>query len=219
MPIAVAAAALFFGLCLGDGLSRLEAGILVLALIGYMAMTVWIARSEQTAVAEEFAEIQKRRFKGTFFVQLAMVIAGLVALGYGADLFLEGAVNIALSLGVSEAMIGLTLVALGTSFPELAACVIAALRKHADICLGNVVGSCIYNVLAIGGISGLVFPLPVGPGFVGGPSTGDGGGDGFVVDFRHERFAAFAARGRDAVGLLRLIYGLVAVGSFCAGRA
>ncbi len=163
IPIAVIAAGAFWWMSRNGLLSRLDAAILVAMLIAYMCTTVWIAKKAKTKVVEEFAESQGKLMKGRFFLQICMIVAGLVALGFGADLFLKGAVSIAKALNMSEAIIGLTLVALGTSFPELAACVIAALRKHSDICLGNVVGSCIYNVLAIGGTSGLVMPLPISP--------------------------------------------------------
>lgn len=163
VPIAVGVSAIFWWFCGGGLLSRVESGVLVALLVGYMALTVWIARREKTKVTDEFEELQDKPLSRGLMLNFAMILVGLVALSYGADLFLDGAVNIAKKLGVSEAIIGLTLVALGTSVPELAACIIAALRKHADICLGNVVGSCIYNVLAIGGISGLILPLPVGP--------------------------------------------------------
>ena len=163
IPIAVMAAAIFWWMCRNGMLTRFEAALLLVFLCVYMVLTVWIAKRAQTKVIEEFAESQGNLMKGRFFLQLSMILAGLVALGFGADLFLKGAVNIARVLQLSESIIGLTLVALGTSFPELAACVIAALRKHADICLGNVIGSCIYNILAIGGASGVILPLPVSP--------------------------------------------------------
>lgn len=162
VPIALAAALLFWGMSYDGAVSRLDAGVLVLLLVGYMAMTVWIARAESTPVAEEYADMQSAGRKRGLLLNLFLIAIGLAALAWGADLFLGGAVAIAKHLKISEAVIGLTLVAFGTSVPELAACLIAALRKHPDICLGNLVGSCIYNVLAIIGVSGLVTPLPIG---------------------------------------------------------
>lgn len=89
------------------------------------------------------------------------VAAGLVGLPLGADLLVDGATNIARFFGISEAVIGLTLVAIGTSLPELATSVTAAVKGRADVALGNVIGSNIFNLLAIIGVAGLVGPLPL----------------------------------------------------------
>jgi cation:H+ antiporter len=89
------------------------------------------------------------------------VAAGLVALLVGARLLIDGATDIARTFGVSEAVIGLTIVAVGTSLPELATSVVAAVRGERDIAIGNVVGSNIFNILAILGITALIAPIPV----------------------------------------------------------
>ncbi len=94
------------------------------------------------------------------------LVIGLIGLPLGADLLVEGSVNIARAFGVSEAVIGLTLVAIGTSLPELATSVMAAIRREADVALGNVIGSNIFNLLAIIGITSLVGPIPVDPVFL-----------------------------------------------------
>lgn len=91
---------------------------------------------------------------------------GLIGLPAGAHLLIEGARGIALSWGVSEAAIGLTLVALGTSLPELATTVMAAMRRQADVALGNVIGSNIFNILAIMGVASFFGPLEVPPGIL-----------------------------------------------------
>ncbi|MDO5705016.1 MAG: calcium/sodium antiporter [Paracoccus sp. (in: a-proteobacteria)] len=92
---------------------------------------------------------------------LIWLAAGLVALPIGAHLLVTGATDIARDLGVSEAVIGLTLVAIGTSLPEMAASVMAALRGRSDLALGNVVGSNIFNILSILGITAIIKPLPI----------------------------------------------------------
>ncbi|KFE36071.1 calcium/sodium antiporter [Thioclava atlantica] len=92
---------------------------------------------------------------------LLYIGAGLVGLPLGADLLVEGATAIARTMGVSDTVIGLTLVALGTSLPELATSITAAMRGRADVALGNVVGSNIFNLLCIIGVAGLFGPLPV----------------------------------------------------------
>ncbi len=91
---------------------------------------------------------------------------GLVGLPLGADLMVDGAVNLARDFGVSERVIGLTLVAVGTSLPELATTVMAAVRRQADVALGNVIGSNIFNLLAIVGIASLFGTIPVDPQFL-----------------------------------------------------
>ncbi|SMX45873.1 calcium/sodium antiporter [Actibacterium lipolyticum] len=91
------------------------------------------------------------------------LVLGLVGLPLGADLLVDSSINIATVLGVSETVIGLTLVAVGTSLPELATTVMAAMRKQADVALGNVIGSNMFNLLAIIGVTGLVGALPIPP--------------------------------------------------------
>jgi len=88
---------------------------------------------------------------------------GLVGLVVGADLMVKGAIGIAESFGVPETVIGLTIVALGTSLPELAATAVAAYRKHTDVAIANVLGSCVFNVLSILGITSMVSTLVVEP--------------------------------------------------------
>jgi cation:H+ antiporter len=94
------------------------------------------------------------------------IVLGLIGLPLGANLLIEGAQAVALKLGVSEAVIGLTLVAVGTSMPELATTVMATIRGKADVVLGNVIGSNLFNLLAIMGISALFAPLDVPDGFL-----------------------------------------------------
>ncbi|MEL6599149.1 MAG: calcium/sodium antiporter [Pseudomonadota bacterium] len=94
------------------------------------------------------------------------IVLGLLGLPSGANLLIDGARGIALELGVSEAVIGLTLVAIGTSLPELATTVMATLRKQADVVLGNVIGSNLFNLLAIMGIASMFGSLPVPKGFL-----------------------------------------------------
>ena len=96
----------------------------------------------------------------------AALVVGLVGLPLGADLLVEGATGIAKAFGMSDEAIGLTLVALGTSLPELATTVMAAYRRQADVAMGNVLGSNMFNLLAIIGIAALVGPIPVPPAFL-----------------------------------------------------
>ena len=91
---------------------------------------------------------------------------GLVGLPLGAELLVQSATEIAADFGVSDSIIGLTLVAVGTSLPELATTVMAALRRQAEVALGNVIGSNMFNLLGIIGVAGLVGPIPVDPEFL-----------------------------------------------------
>ena len=94
-------------------------------------------------------------------LDVVFVIAGLGMLIFGANMLVTGAIKIAAALGVSDTIIGLTIVAVGTSLPELVTSVMAALRKHSDIAFGNIVGSNIYNVLGILGVTAIIKPIDV----------------------------------------------------------
>jgi cation:H+ antiporter len=137
-------------------------GVLLLAVL---AAVIWdnirTARAHRAANSEdrlEGADDHMAVWKITVFI-----IAGLVGLGIGANLLVTGAVNIARAAGISETVIGLTLVAVGTSLPELVTSIIAAIRKQADVAMGNVIGSNIFNILSILGVTALIAPLPVDP--------------------------------------------------------
>ncbi|HBN31503.1 MAG TPA: sodium:proton exchanger, partial [Rhodobacteraceae bacterium] len=94
------------------------------------------------------------------------LLLGLIGLPCGADLLVDGAIGVARHFGISEAVIGLTLVAIGTSLPELATTIIAALRRHGDVAIGNVIGSNMFNLLGIMGIASFFGPLAVPPGIL-----------------------------------------------------
>ncbi|MDX5402348.1 MAG: calcium/sodium antiporter [Rhodobacterales bacterium] len=97
---------------------------------------------------------------------IVFLVLGLAGLPLGADILVDSATEIARTFGISETVIGLTLVAVGTSMPELATTVMAAIRRQADVALGNVIGSNLFNLLAIIGIASLVSPIPVDPQFL-----------------------------------------------------
>jgi cation:H+ antiporter len=139
-----------------------------LALLAGLALMLWdnyrSARTHRTIEAPEELEGADPRMPGPKITLL--LVAGLIGLPIGADLLVDGAVNIARVFSVSEAVIGLTLVAIGTSLPELATTLAAAIRREADVALGNVIGSNVFNLLGIVGIAGLVGAIPVGPDFL-----------------------------------------------------
>ncbi len=166
-------------LMLQDGLvSRLEGAVLVASLVAFTGITLQQGRKESPAVKEEYEEALEHAPHG-MLLSLVMVLVGLGALVLGGSLFLNAAVLIARTLGVSEATIGLTVVAVGTSLPELVTSVVAALRGQGDIAVGNVVGSNIFNVLGILGITSVILPLR--PGGITGATLGVMVGSAAVV--------------------------------------
>ncbi len=145
-------------LFLADGyLSRFEGFFFVLGIIAYTGASIRLAHKEAGVHPVHIAQASKQKLRRA----VAGVITGLVLLLFGAAFLVHGAVSFASMLGVSEAVIGLTLVAAGTSLPELATSVIATIKREGDISIGNVVGSNIFNILAILGIAALVTPLAV----------------------------------------------------------
>jgi cation:H+ antiporter len=114
-----------------------------------------------TSIAKMENSHQQQNSKGGLIKSLAMVLGGFVALILGGKIVVDGAVKIASHLGVSQSLIGLTIVAAGTSLPELATSAVAAYRKNADIAVGNIVGSNIFNIFFILGVSALIKPLPI----------------------------------------------------------
>lgn len=159
----VGASALFPVLVGGSALGRPDAGILLAALVAYL---VWAYRTERSGVAPSAALHQAEAAelsavpKSTVWIVVAVMVGLLLLIG-GSQVLLAGAIGLAASFGVSEAVIGLTLVAVGTSLPELSISVIAAIRRHADVAVGNILGSNIFNLLGILGLSALLQPLPV----------------------------------------------------------
>lgn len=140
-------------------------GLIFLAILGWiLADAVRDARKHRAEAADEpQEEIEGADPRMPGWKIAAFLAAGLIGLPLGAELLVEGAVDIARDLGVEEAVIGLTLVAVGTSLPELATTVVAAFRRSADVAIGNVIGSNIFNLLAITGIASLFGPLPINP--------------------------------------------------------
>jgi cation:H+ antiporter len=146
-------------LLLRDGsLSRAESGFLLVLLVGYVA---YMVRSESRAKVDAIDEevVEEHGGSGSRGAQLVIVLVGVTCLVAGANRLVLGATTIAQALGMSERVIGLTIVAVGTSLPELASSLVAARKGHTDLVLGNVVGSNIFNVLCILALTGLVAPL------------------------------------------------------------
>jgi cation:H+ antiporter len=140
------------------------AGLLMVAALGLYLWSIFA--KEKLAPSQITDEADPHRAPGLSPLMAGgAVVLGLALLVTGADFLVDGATSIARALGISEAVIGLTIVAVGTSLPELATSVSAALRKQSDVALGNVVGSNIFNVLGILGLTAFVHPVGVGPSF------------------------------------------------------
>jgi len=145
-------------------------GVLMLvALMAYIGFTVWHDnRSNDEAAAlhrEEAAEIGDLPLRTVAIA--ALIIGGLIAVVVGAEWLVTGATTLATEFGVPEEVIGLTVVALGTSLPELATSMVAAYRGHSDVCVGNVLGSNLFNLFGITGVTALFAPLPFSDGIIG----------------------------------------------------
>lgn len=152
---------LFVLFCFLGPLGRPQGAIL----FGLLLCLLWRSvRAARRGEGREPTEEELERGLGlpTSRRMIALFIAlGLLGLPVGADLLVEGAVELATLLGVSSAVVGVSIVAIGTSLPELATTVVAALQRHSDIALGNVLGSNLFNVLAIMGLTALVAPAPI----------------------------------------------------------
>mgnify|MGYP000338951891 CR=1 FL=1 len=165
VPIMIGASLLLLALARDGGVSSMD-GILLFGLV--IAYTVFLIRQSrretqatQDAYAHEMAKPLAAQWDRHWSVQLTLIVGGLVLLVLGARWLVAAAVTFARDLGVSEMVIGLTIVAAGTSLPEVATSVVATLRGERDIAIGNVVGSNTFNILAVLGVSSLVAPQPL----------------------------------------------------------
>lgn len=138
------------------GHASYAAGIVLLAL--FIVYIIHCVKSPPMPL-----DVEDDAAKRGYPVLIGMVVIGIVGLGAGGMLFVKGARDIALALGVSEAIIGLTVVALGTSLPELITSAVASFKGNSDISLGNIVGSNIFNILFVLGVTAVVRPYPISP--------------------------------------------------------
>lgn len=156
--VMMAAALALLPLFLLGQMGRFSGGLLIAGLIGYL---VWAYLQPGPDLAEDDPAPVPPLWQAALWVAI-----GLAALMLGARFLVDGAVNIARGYGVSEAFIGLTIVAVGTSLPELATSLIAALRRQSEIAIGNIIGSNIFNVFGILGVTALITPIPVADRFL-----------------------------------------------------
>ncbi|AZZ98149.1 calcium/sodium antiporter [Pseudoalteromonas sp. R3] len=146
----------------GKGLSATDSMVLLGALVGYLAIAYWSEKKHSSPASQVYEDEAKEIevVPDAAWRIILFLVAGLALLLLGSQVLLKGAVGLAQHFAISEAVIGLTLVAVGTSLPELSVSLIAALRRHADVAIGNVLGSNIFNILGILGISAFLQPLP-----------------------------------------------------------
>jgi len=171
-PVLFIATAITLGFLRDANLDRLEGGILVAGLVAFISYTVMIARREVTA--SETVELEdvvagRVRFLATRpnLAAWLFIVVGVGALVLGGDWVVDGAVTLARALGMTDRVIGLTIVAVGTGLPELVTSVVAAFRRESDIAVANMIGSCIFNLLGILGAAALVQPIVFDPSLAG----------------------------------------------------
>ena len=152
IPFALVSSLLLTAVCLDGNLTRLDSLLLLIGFVLFLAYTLQMARNGTT-------EDSKSETSQALWKNILFIIIGLACLIVGSNLFVNGASTVAEQLGISDAIIGLTIVAGGTSLPELATSIISARKGQSGIAIGNVVGSNVFNILAILGITGFISPM------------------------------------------------------------
>ncbi|WP_025820964.1 calcium/sodium antiporter [Shewanella marina] len=152
IPLMIIATLLFWGLLLDGELSFVDGVILITALVAYLVYSY--KNSGNDDIDDELDTKPQNPV-----LSIVLVLAGIGMLVGGGILFVDGAVDLAKSMGISEVIIGLTIVAIGTSMPELVTSIVAALKGQSDIAIGNVVGSNLFNILAILGVTAIIHPV------------------------------------------------------------
>jgi cation:H+ antiporter len=161
VPLMVLVSFALLAMLLDGSVGRVEGAVLLLGFVAYVAFTYLQSRKETAEIQETIAGIAPVSSTGVA-MSAVLLTAGLAALLGGGHLLVGAAVDLAVGLGLSEAIVGLTIVAIGTSLPELVTSIVASIRGQGDIAAGNVVGSCIFNILGILGITATVNPLAQG---------------------------------------------------------
>ena len=159
LPIMILATLAVAALVADGRLDRIEGALLLASLTGYVAFTVYMARRERNAGAREEFAAEIPGPSASPAADVGLIIIGLAALALGAQGLVSGAVRIAAAAGVSESVIGITVVAAGTTLPELITCVLASLKREGDLAIGNLVGSNIFNLLGVLGLAAVLAPI------------------------------------------------------------
>lgn len=162
VPILLGTSLLLVFFLMDGVISQLEGVIFFLGVVIFTVVSIRMAKQETSSeVKEEFEDVVPAK-QLPLWLNILMIVVGLGLLILGAKWLVDGAIEIAASVGLSEAVVGLTIVAVGTSLPELATSVMAAIKKEGDIAIGNVVGSNIFNILCILGITAIILPVSQG---------------------------------------------------------
>lgn len=156
LPIMLAGFVASLAMMLDGKISHLDGLLLLFGLLIYLAYVIWHARRQR------ITERLKSRLTPSATITLIQLAGGILLLSFGGHLLVKGAVSIAQALGVSEAVIGMTIVAVGTSLPEITASVISILRGHGSMAVGNIVGSNIWNTFGVLGVTATIVPLDRG---------------------------------------------------------
>lgn len=159
IPFALFASVILLVMCLDGNISRLDAGILFVLFLVFMYVTLKGAKTKDDDTTAKTDSIEDNKKPMAAWLSIVWIIVGLACLIGGSNLFVEGATKVAEHIGVSEAVIGLTIVAGGTSLPELATSVVSARKGNSGIAIGNVLGSNVFNILAILGVTGVITPM------------------------------------------------------------
>jgi len=171
IPIMLAISVYLLLLSFNSKLGRIEGATLFTGIILYTFFNYYIAMRESKRASGEATvilapEVEEIEYVASRSKQIVLIVVGIIGVVGGAQIVVESAVKIMQILGVSEKFIGLTIVAFGTSLPELATSVVAALRKEMDISIGNLVGSNVFNIMSVLGAASLVRPIPIPGGFI-----------------------------------------------------
>jgi cation:H+ antiporter len=162
VPLLIACSLLLALIGMDGEFGRFDGALLFVGVVFYTAYLVWQARKERDdAVIAEYAGAYPGSAARQRSVNVSLIVAGLILLVLGAEWLVAAAVVFARQLGISELVIGLTIVAAGTSLPEVAASVVAAIKGERDIAVGNAIGSCIYNILLVLGVTALIAPAGI----------------------------------------------------------
>ncbi len=159
-PIMMLVTSLFYIFIIDRSFVWYEGLILLILLISYIVFVIWKSRKENIAQQNNSDE-EIEPVKGKLYKDILFVLTGCVGLAFGADWLVKGAVDIARDFGIDELVISVTIVAFGTSAPELVTSVVAAIRQQSDISVGNIIGSNLFNIAGIMGITGLVTNLEI----------------------------------------------------------
>ena len=157
-PMSIILTLIFFVICnVNQDVNRIEGAILLALFVAFLIYTIAMGKKSQDEVILELSLEEAK--KVSVIKNVMLIILGIVALKIGGDLVVDNAKLVAMALNVSEKIIGLTIVAIGTSLPELVTSVTAAIKGESDIAIGNIIGSNIFNMLLIIGVSSIIHPI------------------------------------------------------------